>query len=349
MQWVEERGRKPVCIWLWFVAFMIMMMVVIGGLTRLTDSGLSMVEWDVIGGTIPPLTDAEWQEAFDKYRQFPEYQLTRKGMEMDEFKFIFFMEWFHRVWGRLIGLVFFFPMIYFTFISKVVHKRFFGRLFFLFCLGGLQGFVGWLMVKSGLVDKPHVSHYKLTLHLSLALVSLSFSLWYAWKLTFPPNPSADRILRKMRTPAVIVAVLLALQIMGGAMVAGLHAGHSYNTFPKMLGYWMPKEVWAYDSVFRNFIDNPVMLQFIHRWWAMVVTIAILATVAIWQSHVVESRLRWGLWLMAGLVCVQVGLGIATLLMLVPISLASMHQITGVLLWCTVLFVVHRTYHVHAHY
>lgn len=349
MKWVEERGRKAVSIWLWFIAFMILMMVIIGGLTRLTDSGLSIVEWRVVGGTIPPLNDAQWQEAFDKYRQFPEYQLTRRGMAMDAFKFIFFMEWFHRVWGRLIGLVFFFPMVYFAFVKKVIAPRFLIRLIGLFALGGLQGVVGWLMVQSGLVDKPHVSHYKLTLHLSLALVSLSFALWYAWKLTFPPNPSADAYLQRMRKPAVVVAGLLALQIMGGGMVAGLHAGHSYNTFPKMLGFWMPKEVWSYDSLLRNFIDNPVMLQFIHRWWAMVVAIGILALTAIWQGRVAETRLRFGLWAMAALVVVQVCLGIATLLMLVPVSLASMHQITGVLLWCSVLFVVNRTQHVQAHY
>lgn len=349
MKWVEERGRRSVAIWLWLIAFMILMMVVIGGLTRLTDSGLSIVEWRVIGGTLPPLNEAQWQEAFDQYRQFPEYQLTRKGMSMDEFKFIFFMEWFHRVWGRLIGLVFFFPMLYFAFVTKVIHKRFLGRLVFLFCLGGLQGVVGWLMVKSGLVDKPHVSHYRLTLHLSLALVSLSFALWYAWKLTFPPNPSADAYLQRMRKPAIVVAVLLAIQIVGGGMVAGLHAGHSYNTFPRMLGYWMPKEVWAYDTLWRNFLDNPVMLQFLHRWWAMVVAVGILALASIWQGRVAESRLRYGLWTMAGLVVVQVGLGIATLLTMVNISLASLHQITGVMLWCSVLFVVHRVHHVQAHY
>lgn len=349
MKWVEERGRKPVAIWLWFVAFMILTIVAIGGITRLTDSGLSIVEWDVVGGTLPPMSEPAWQEAFEKYRQFPEYQLTRRGMSMDEFKFIFFWEWFHRLWARLIGVVVFLPMIYFGFISKVMRKPLLKRVFFLFCLGGLQGLVGWLMVASGLVDKPHVSHYKLTLHLSLALASLSFALWYAWKLTFPSNPIADAYLQRMRKPAVVVAVMLGLQIVGGGMVAGLHAGHSYNTYPKMLGYWMPKEVWSFEPIWRNFIDNPVMLQFMHRWWAMLVTIAILAFVAIWQGRVVERRLRYGLWAAAALVVVQVILGIATLLTLVQIELASLHQITGVLLWCTVLFVANRVHHVHDHF
>ena len=260
MIWVQQEGRRAVALWLWIVAGLIITMIALGGLTRLTDSGLSMVEWRVVGGTIPPLNEQQWQEAFDAYRQFPEYQLTRKGMQMDEFKFIFFMEWFHRVFGRLIGLAFFFPFLYFVAVKKWLTKPFIWRLTGLFLLGGLQGFVGWLMVKSGLVDKPHVSHYRLVAHLSLALASLSFSLWYAFKLSFPPQEQVREAMAGMRKPALVVAIMLAVQIMGGGMVAGLHGGHSYNTFPRMLGYWLPPAALDFEPMLRNFLDNPVMLQ-----------------------------------------------------------------------------------------
>ena len=330
MQWVKPAGLRPVRIWLFLVAAMIVGMIVLGGLTRLTESGLSMVEWKVFMGVVPPLSETDWQSTFEKYQQFPQYQKHFTEMTLDEFKFIFFMEYTHRLLGRLIGLVFFLPFLFFC-LKKWLYAPFLRRCLLLFGLGGLQGIVGWIMVKSGLVDMPRVSHFRLTLHLGLALFVLAMTLWYAYRLTFSVREADAGDIGRMGNRAWWLVGLLSVQILSGGMVAGIRAGHAFNTWPTMNGEWIPGGLWSYDSLSQNLLENPVMLQFFHRWWAMaVVVFAVFFAVKFW--HRSQSRLmfhaRWGL---IALVVLQVLLGIGTLVMRVPVSLASLHQLGAVLL------------------
>lgn len=222
---------RSIIIWLVFVCLMIFAMVIIGGITRLTDSGLSMVEWKPLMGAIPPLTEAEWLRVFDLYKQYPEYQKVNSGMELSEFKFIFFWEYFHRLFGRLIGVVFFIPYVYFLF-KKKIEKKLNKKLFIAFILGGLQGLMGWYMVKSGLIDRPDVSHFRLAAHFGLALTIIGYIFWI---ILGQINFSNQKLIYypKLFWSLAILLVILSVQIIYGAFVAGLDAGLAYNTFPTM--------------------------------------------------------------------------------------------------------------------
>lgn len=330
MDWVEKRGSRLVRIWLFAVAGMIIAMVLLGGLTRLTDSGLSMVEWRLVMGVVPPLSQADWLAVFEKYQQFPQYQKHFPDMSMSEFKFIFMMEYTHRLIGRLMGLVFFLPFVYFL-AKKWLRRPFIWRCSLLFFLGGLQGVVGWIMVKSGLVDLPRVDHLRLTLHLGLALFLLCLTLWYAYRLSFKlDSKDAPTVAAMGAWPSWLLA-LLSIQILSGGMVAGLRAGHAFNTWPTMNGAWFPAGLWSYDSFTQNFIENPVFVQFFHRWWAILVTVfTVTFVIKYWRSNQPKLLRHARVWLMSLLV-IQVVLGIATLVMRVPISLASAHQLGAVFL------------------
>jgi len=340
MEWVREEGKKTVAIWLYAIAFLIFAMVVLGGLTRLTGSGLSMVEWKVIMGVLPPANEAQWQEKFERYKQFPEYRHHNSDMTLTEFRFIYRMEYAHRLLGRFIGLAFFFPCLFFL-LKKWLYAPMIRRAILLFALGGLQGVVGWLMVKSGLVDEPRVSQYRLTLHLALATLVLSLSLWYAFNLWFPRLPKDGPGLARLSRRTGGLLFLIGLQIASGGFVAGLKAGHAFNTFPTMNGRWIPGSLFSMKPWISNFFENQVTVQFVHRWLAMIVAAAILWFLFGTWRRFESGRIRKTYFLLAALLLTQVGLGIATLLLAVPVALGSVHQAIALLLWSAAVFLHHQ--------
>ena len=322
---------QAVVVWLWVIAGLVLAMITVGGATRLTDSGLSITEWQPILGTIPPLTEAQWQEALEKYRQIPQYQLINKGMSLEDFKFIFWWEWGHRFLGRIIGLAFALPLLAFWFVGAL--KPGYGLKFLgVLALGGLQGVIGWYMVKSGLVDRVDVSQYRLALHLTVAFVILALVVWLALDLAKSSrSASPSRIAAPPRLPGLIVAVLF-VQVVLGAFVAGLKGGLVYNTWPSMNGAFLPYDLWAIEPWYLNPFENPVMAQFNHRLVAYAITA--LAALELWRTLSNAARsgaeTRSAALLMAG-VLAQVALGIWTLLAAVPIGLGIVHQAAAAVL------------------
>ncbi len=333
--------QKPIAIWLLICCALVFAMVVVGGVTRLTDSGLSIVEWQPIVGTMPPITQADWDELLEKYRATPQYQQVNKGMSVDEFKSIFWWEYFHRVLGRLIGLVFFVPFVYFL-IKKQINRSLGIKLTGIFILGGLQGFMGWYMVMSGLVNDPHVSQYRLTAHLGLAFVIFATMLWVALGVLSPVSAEAgnDKLVR-LRRFAYGLSSLIFIMVLSGGFVAGIRAGLTYNTFPLMNGYLIPPDLFVLEPWYRNFFDNMTTVQFDHRLIAW--TLAFLVPLFWYQSRQVNlsvtTRLACNLFLL--MLAIQISLGIATLLHVVPIPLAASHQGGAVLLFAASLWVSHR--------
>lgn len=325
-------GHRAIAVWLLVTAGFVFAMTVIGAITRLTESGLSMVEWRPLVGTIPPLSDGEWQRVFDLYRQTPEYLYLNAGMTLAEFQNIFFWEWLHRLWGRLIGLVFLVPFLWFWLTGRL-DRPLFWRLLGLLVLGGLQGLLGWFMVMSGLVDRPSVSHYRLAAHLGLALIIYSLLVWQALAL-LRPRPADAAPSGALAVPAGHARAALglaAVTIIWGAFVAGLDAGLAYNSFPLMDGAFLPPESWALSPVWLNAVENTALVQFLHRWLGIATALVVLALW--WRVLACEAlqdgtrRLAHGL---AVAVLLQVALGIATLLAGVPIWLGALHQAGAVL-------------------
>ncbi|MGV3539478.1 MAG: COX15/CtaA family protein [Rufibacter sp.] len=337
---METRGSsKAVVVWLLTGALLIVVMVVIGGITRLTGSGLSMVEWNVLSGTLPPLSEAEWQATFSKYQQFPEYQHVNYSMSLTGFKEIFWWEYLHRLLGRVIGLVFLIPFLVFLHFRKFT-KPLLKRLLFILFLGMLQGLMGWFMVKSGLIDKAHVSHYRLAAHLCLALALIGTILWTVADLTQDKcqQSSAHPQIAKL-TLWVLLALLL--QIILGAFVAGLKAGFYYNTFPLMNQEFFPVLLTEVLS-WQNFMENGSLMQFMHRWvaWGVI----LLLTMLFFRSRsttLSPTTKRW-VQLMLATAGMQVGLGIATLLLQVPVALGVLHQVVAVVLFAQTVLMVHKT-------
>ena len=326
---MTEKDKKHVRAWYWSGAILIFLMVVIGGITRLTGSGLSMVDWQPIMGSIPPLTEVEWQETFDQYKQFPQYNEVNYRMTLSEFKFIFFWEYIHRLIGRLIGLVFIIPFAWFI-IKKKMNSRQIKHGILLLILGAGQGLMGWFMVKSGLIDYPRVSHYRLAAHLILAFSIFGFCIWFARGLA--PKKSERHSSHKELTKWLsIFIILLTFQIIWGAFVAGLQAGHVYNSFPKMYGYWTPPELWVMEPLFYNFLENIVTVQWIHR---VVGTILGLTVISMWIrsfSLKPDHKTRmWNLALFSG-VLIQYGIGVFTLIFHVPVWLGVFHQAMALIL------------------
>ncbi len=312
------RDRAMVRAWLVVVALMIVAMVVVGGATRLTHSGLSITEWKPIHGVIPPLTVAEWQDEFAKYQQIPEYRQLNKGMSLGEFKGIFWWEWSHRLLGRLIGVVVLLPLIFFWTTGRI-EARLKPRLVALFLLGGLQGAIGWWMVASGLSVRTDVSQYRLATHLTFAALILAYTVWLARGLSPGPLSGTRRRLRGM---AGLLVALTVLQIFLGGLVAGLDAGLTYNTWPLMDGTLVPSGLFALSPWWRNLFESVMTVQFDHRLGAYV--LFALAWVHVWQARATPFvRAALGL---ALLVTLQACLGIATLLMVVPLDVALTHQL-----------------------
>lgn len=313
---------RAVRLWLFAIAGLILAMVTVGGATRLTDSGLSITEWQPILGAIPPLTEAHWLEAFAKYKEIPEYHLVNKGMSLDAFKAIYWWEWSHRFLGRMIGLAFALPLAVFWYLGAL-RPGYLAKFAGVLALGGLQGVIGWYMVKSGLVDRVDVSQYRLALHLTVAFLILALVVWLAFDLGQPARAgAASRPLQKL--PLAIVCAIF-LQVVLGAFVASLKGGLVYNTWPTMGGTLFPHDLMAIEPWYHNPFENPVTAQFNHRLVAYVV-IALVAMSA-WRAFYSNDRsdVRTSAALLVAGVLGQAALGIWTLLAAVPLELGIAHQ------------------------
>jgi cytochrome c oxidase assembly protein subunit 15 len=316
------KSRQAVGLWLLGVALVILAMITIGGLTRLTGSGLSITEWKPIMGAIPPLSQQEWLEAFAKYRQIPQYVFENRGMTLEGFKAIFWWEWTHRFLGRLLGFVFFVPFVWFAW-AGAIRRSDWPRMLLLFALGGLQGLIGWWMVASGLEVRLSVSQYRLAIHLGTALVLLVAMIWIALEYLKGAQGRGDA------RRGYAFAGLVYVQMLLGALVAGLHAGLVYNTWPDMNGRVFPENAFFSSPWWINFFENDGLAQFDHRIGAYIVAgmAAYIYAKGVRLTGAAKSSAK----LVAVLTTVQVGLGIVTLLLVVPEHLAAAHQVTAALL------------------
>ena len=335
---LDKPNHKAIAIWLLVCCATIFGMIILGGVTRLTGSGLSMVEWAPILGILPPLNQAEWQETFLLYQQFPEYQLKNFNMSLDEFKSIFWFEYGHRLLGRSIGMIFLLPFLFFLFRGKI-EKSLTPKLIIMFVLGGLQGLMGWYMVKSGLVNDPHVSQYRLTAHLGLAVVIYAYMFWVALGLLYPKiNDVANNTNYRLRSLSLIITGIIVITILSGGFVAGTHAGFAFNTFPLMDGQLIPAGLFALSPVWHNFFENIVTVQFDHR---VLATLLFLVIPVFWFKAgrlELPALARTGSHLLLAALVLQITLGISTLLLIVPVALAAAHQAGAIVLLTAALFV-----------
>ena len=322
-------------LWLLGCAAVVYLMVVVGGMTRLTQSGLSMVEWDPIMGIIPPIGEAAWQDVFAKYKTSPEYLKVNVGMSLEAFKGIFYWEYGHRVLGRVIGMIYLLPLLFFL-ARGMVPKSWYVRLLGLFILGGLQGLMGWYMVKSGLVDVPRVSQYRLTAHLGLALLIFTCMVWFAMDFLRGEQRAKHASPIYLKSTLLVVAVVFIMMLSGG-FVAGTKAGFIMNTFPMMNGQWVPDGWLGMTPMWRNFFENAIAVQFVHRCIAVLVVLTVLVSVFLSLGQRFKTGSVWVLVLML----IQVCLGISALVMNVPLSLGAAHQAGAVALLTACLFSAHR--------
>ncbi|MGB0390660.1 MAG: COX15/CtaA family protein [Salibacteraceae bacterium] len=330
---------KPVIIWLIIGAVMVFIMTAIGGITRLTESGLSMVNWNLFMGAVPPLSEEAWQKTFEEYQKFPEYKTTHNHFSLEDFKGIFFWEYIHRLFGRLIGVVFLIP--FFIFLKRGLLKgKLLKQLLFLLTMGAFQGFLGWYMVSSGLIHEPRVSHFRLAAHLSTAFFTISYSLWIAlglWQANSEPV-IADSTTKRI---TFITVAILCIQIVFGAFVAGKDAGMIHNFWPNMNpGEFISSEVFNGNNLLDTLINNPSGIQFTHRYLAYVVSILIIY---LWfrskskTDHITSSKFLFA----SIIVCIQFTLGILTLLFHVPLIVALLHQLGALLLLLAMVSATHR--------
>lgn len=332
----NKKNQKAVGYWLLFMALTVFAMVVVGGATRLTESGLSMVNWNPVTGTLPPLTEDAWRSEFSDYKTSPEYQLKNAGMSLEEFKGIFYWEWGHRLLGRLIGVFFAVPLAWFWFKGQI-PEGYKGRLVALLFLGGSQGLLGWYMVMSGLVDEPAVSHYRLTAHLMLALFIFAALLWTALSMlrqNISPANSRNAMLLK------VTFVTLILQLVMGALVAGLKAGHIFNSWPLMGETFVPEGLMHMMPWWRNLLDNAVTVQFDHRIGAYIFTLLVAAI--IWRFRGARGTVIAATHMLGAAVLLQMALGIIMLLKSVPVSWGTGHQAGGVLVLAALINLMHLT-------
>lgn len=331
--------QKPVIYWLLIGCFLIFIMVLVGGITRLTHSGLSMSSYKLVSGTKPPMNDQEWNDAFDLYKQYPEYQKLNTHFSLEDFKDIYFWEWLHRVIGRFIGVVFVIPFLYFL-TSKKLDRATIKKCVLLLLLGGFQGFLGWYMVKSGLIDQPDVSHYRLAAHLTTAFLTFAYSLWVALDLLYPNKKEVVVALRNLMR---ITLVVLIIQIIWGAFVAGLDAGFIHNHWPLMSeGRLIHETVYMEQtSLMKNFIEGRSGVQFIHRYLAYIV---VVLCALIWfktKNRKLTLHQKNGVHLILAIVGLQFILGVFTLLYAVPLWLGIAHQIGAFFLLAAMTFTLHR--------
>lgn len=332
-------SSRAIAFWLFTCAFAVFLMALVGAITRLTESGLSIVRWDPVIGTLPPMDDAGWQKEFDDYKTSPQYQKVNRGMSLAEFKKIYFWEWLHRLWGRVIGLIYALPLLWFWLRGRLPSESkpaFAGVL----ALGFAQGAMGWFMVQSGLVDMPAVSHYRLAAHLMLAF--LIFACLFRMGLAFSlrPLPDAGR-LAAMRGMIKGAIALAALTMTWGAFVAGLDAGLLYNTFPKMDAHWIPPEMMAHKPVWRAFFEEPATVQFVHRVLAILTTFKVLFLWSRSRGFHADGRLNAVFTAAAVMVVLQAALGVATLLSHVHIVPATVHQGGAMVLLALLVWLLHE--------
>ena len=337
---MDASARRQVAIWLFVCAAMVFATLVVGGVTRLTHSGLSIVEWQPLVGAVPPLSQADWLEVFAKYRQTPEYLLVNHSMSLDEFKGIFWWEYGHRVLGRTIGMVFLLPYLFFL-LRRKIDRALAPRLFGIFILGGLQGAMGWYMVKSGLVDDPRVSQYRLTAHLSLAFIIFTSMMWVALDLLAQRGRNFAGDIRRLQRYGFWLAVLGFYMIITGGLVAGIRAGKAYNTFPLMNGHVVPPEIFMMAPWHLNFFNNMATVQFDHRLGAW-----LLAFLVPWywlklRQLGASPRARLAGNVLLAILAIQISLGIATLLLAVPVYLGAAHQGGAMVLFGAVLWLNHE--------
>jgi len=333
------KDNKYVVYWLFTGCFLIFIMVVVGGITRLTHSGLSISDYKLVSGTLPPLNEQQWQDAFDLYKQYPEYQKLNNHFSLSDFKSIFFWEWLHRFIGRFIGIVFIIPFIYFL-IRKRLTATSIKKCLILLGLGAFQGFLGWYMVKSGLIDRPDVSHYRLAAHLITAFLTCAYSLWVALDMIFPQKKPA---IPKLRNVLRLGLALLILQIIWGAFVAGLDAGFIHNFWPFMSdGKLVHKTVYIeQQQLFRNFIEGRSGVQFVHRYLAYIV-VGIIIFIGYKSRQIELTKLQQkGILSLVSLVIIQFALGVFTLILSVPLWLGIAHQVVAFLLLGSMVFTLHR--------
>lgn len=334
----QEKYNRYIRWWFLTGAGLVIMMVVIGGITRLTGSGLSMTDWNLLMGAVPPLSEAAWEKVFNQYKQFPEYQLLNSGMTLAEFKTIFFWEYLHRLTGRLIGLVFLLPFLWFWLKGRLT-KKLLRRSLLLFLLGAAQGGMGWFMVKSGLVDVPAVSHYRLAAHLLLAFVIVGFCVWFALDMKQRPGKKFRGFANRAGFWIWALGLVLMLQIIWGAFVAGLKAGYIYNTFPLMNGSWIPANFLALKPALLNFLENPGTVQWTHR---VLGTLLLLVAFVTWKQlgKISNKALHFRMHLLLALIMLQYGLGIVTVMYGVPIAVGVAHQALALLVWVMWITVIH---------
>jgi len=329
-------NNRTVATWLLVCCALVFAMVVLGGVTRLTGSGLSMADWRPITGVLPPMNDSEWQQVFDTYKQTPEFQKKNSTMDVNDFKGIFWLEYLHRLLGRTIGIAFLLPFLFFVW-KGYIKKREFPKYALMFVLGGMQGVLGWYMVKSGLVDNPHVSQYRLTAHLVAAFLIYAFMFWVALTLLFP-SQSTEKHPWYGKTLAL--STMIIVTIISGGFVAGLKAGKIYNTFPKMGEHWIPPDFLALEPAWRNFFDNMATVQFDHRVLAITTFVLIITYWIKLRKTDLSPRIRRGINALLHTAVLQVVLGISTLLLVVPIVLAASHQAVAMLLFTVALYLCH---------
>lgn len=340
---LDQKRANIMASWLFTVAGMVLFMVILGGLTRLTHSGLSITEWKLFTGWVPPMNDADWNTLFNKYQQFPEFHKKNPNMDVEGFQGIFWLEFIHRVWGRLLGFAFFLPFVLFVVRGWVrPSEGLFWKFVGLFVLGGMQGFMGWFMVMSGLVDRPDVSQYRLTAHFTLALVIIAALLWVGLGLLHKdPHDRHHQDAGGLSRASKWLFALIFITAMSGGFVAGTDAGFVYNTFPLMDESLIPDGLFQHDPWYLAPFEDHLTVQFDHRLLAETTFVLVLWFWFKTRGGHLHPRTRKAAHALAAMACVQVGLGITTLLLVVPVSFASLHQVGAVVLMSLALWCVHE--------
>ncbi|MFI5219873.1 MAG: COX15/CtaA family protein [Bacteroidia bacterium] len=336
-----KSSNKKIILWLFTGCFLIFVMVIIGGVTRLTGSGLSITEWKLIRGTIPPLNAQQWNEEFENYKKIPQYSEQNYHFTVEDFKTIYWWEYIHRLIGRIIGIVFIIPFLFFW-LTKQLDKALIKKLLFLFLLGGLQGFLGWYMVKSGLIQNVRVSHIRLAIHLVTAFITFGFTFWVMLDLIYPRKIKNENSVKSIRKGIVIILILVLLQIIYGAFTAGLKAGHIYNTFPKMGDEWIAGAViygLQADGI-SALINNISVVQFIHRCIAWLLALVIIYFWFYGRKKFNTSNQKAAINYLMVAVLVQFWLGVFTLIYNVPIVLGVMHQAGAFFLFTATIYFIH---------
>ena len=331
----KSSNQMLVARWLLTCCALVFAMVILGGVTRLTGSGLSMVDWRPIMGIIPPISVDEWQMTFDMYKKSPEFIVKNYNMDLEGFKGIFWLEYLHRVLGRLIGIVFFVPMLYFM-IKGYIQRYEIPKYLLMLALGGMQGLLGWYMVQSGLVNNPAVSQYRLTAHLSSAFLIYGFMFWVALSILYPDKNKSNNWSKH----TLSLTALIIVTIISGGFVAGLKAGKVFNTYPMMGSYWVPPGIFSLEPLWINFFENVITVQLVHR---ILTAITFVSIILYWikvKKTDISKRARKGTNALLHTATLQFVLGIATLIFYVPISLAAAHQATALLLLTVALYLCH---------